>query len=607
MALDFPDTGLSLRRDGEPAKPTQIMRLNLVQTTLDDLIQSLRTDQPARVRLGKHPTLHYGSHAQPFHSRPESLRSELYAARTADPANLYFAGVLSHSLEAQRAKADTAATDQALANLEQSLNAFERGKESKQTHMIASMDEVRALKGSKARRPTSKVELEKDRLLKNTASRSVSSSPGLGIARSPTFLPSAPTSIPVTQDRDRARLDALKVPFIHLLAVRPVSVKVLARQTRSSVDDCQKLAQKYGIENRDNREQYDLRDKAYRDLDIWKFPYPGEERDQAVKNAISAFDRMRISRSDNLWQMLLPKEERGKGKCLSRLDLRTGPKKPLTPRIQVDDVNGYSTGHDTDRNGVTPMETPRSTPQKKEKPKQMGKPNSTLTGRVTKKTERKPTKPEGKFKSAEFVHDSDEEEVEEEMKVEEGKSNGTNELANGVPNGMPNGTKHSNGARKPSTGGGTPANASEGSSQTSKSDSSPPKTTKPQPKPKPKPNGQAQPNPLKRKAADQPARPTPAPTPPAVDPKRRRAASPSSGSTSSSSPPLSHELLLRQLREKSAKFKQFYAKYRALHDSMAAHADPPRAEVERLQRQHGRLQRMKKEIWDEDRRLRERI
>lgn len=52
------------------------------------------------------------------------------------------------------------------------------------------------------------------------------------------------------------------------------------------------------------------------------------------------------------------------------------------------------------------------------------------------------------------------------------------------------------------------------------------------------------------------------------------------------------------------KFKRYYAKYRALHDTLAKQTNPPAADLERLMKQHARLERMKKEIWDEDRRLR---
>ena len=339
--------------------------------------------------------------------------------------------MLSHSLEVEKAKAATAATDQALANLEESLNAFERGKESKKTHMIQHPDELKSLRaagGSGQRGPRSKAQLEKERLLRTAASRSLTSSPNLGSAKSPAPIP---TSAPLSQTKNNARHEALKAPFIHLLAVRAVSSKFLARQTRSTIEDCMVLAQKYGSENRLNREKYDLRDKSYKDLDVWTFPYPTQDdRQEAIENAISAFDRMRISRTDKLWQMLLPKAERGKGKCLSRLNLSNGPVKKTTQgRSQLDggddmDKNGETTGNETDRRTASSKtsDAPRSTPAQKptagkgplkgpaakEPAKTKNTNNTTLTGRVTKKTAAKPpAKTDTKFKSSEFVHDSD--------------------------------------------------------------------------------------------------------------------------------------------------------------------------------------------------------
>ncbi|KAL4936786.1 hypothetical protein BDV06DRAFT_204307 [Aspergillus oleicola] len=686
--LRVPEAGLSLHRDNfgddATAKTPQIMRLNLAQSTLDELIESLRADQPARVRLGKHQTLYYGSNkSQHFHSSSESHRSEIYSNSFTDDGTLYFTGVLSHSLEVQKAQEATAATDQALANLEQSLSAFEKGKESKKTHMINDIAEVRALKAGDsrsstgrqaallARMPSSKVELEKDRFLKSKSNpnRSVSSSPALGVARSPIpITPLTPTSAPLSQNKDRLRLEALKVPFIHLLAIRAVSTKFLARQTRSSIEDCTTLAQKYGVENRINSEKFDLRDKVFRELDVWKFPYPSQEdRQEAIENAISAFDRMRISRSDKLWQSLLPKEERGKGKCLSRLDLRTGPiKKAATPRIQVEETEDPDSVKPGDSNA-----TPKSgmnTQKKKPAAKPKTAANSTLTGRVTKKADKKPpSKLESKFKSAEYVHDSDDDDTDlpEASLSEKSQPQRTppktkptpkplDTRASKEPSQVPTPKVEQNEAppRKPEPATSKPAatkrppsslppsqqltrkasplaspppartSAPQGHSRSSSqnnsssSSSSSPlisqrphiKTERPAAKQPAKPNRATRPpettNSLKRKAEIE--------RPPIqnasrlhdLDHKRRRAVSTSSGSTGSASPPLSRELLMQRLREKSQQFKKFYAKYRSLHDAMASHANPPRAELEKLQKQHSRLQLMKKEIWDEDRRLR---
>lgn len=707
--FEIPKSGLSLRLEEQSGaaspKTAQIMRLNLVQSTLDELMEILRNDQPARLRLGKHPSLHYAGKSQPFHAYPETHRSEIYHTSTdgTDDREVYFTGVLSHSLEVEKAKQDTAATDQALANLEESLNAFERGKESKKTHIIHHPDEFKALKAAGAGNSTlrasrSKGELEKDRFFRTGPNRSLTSSPTLGAPKSPMPMP---TSAPSSQIKIQARLDALKTPFIHLLAVRAVSTKFLSRQTRSSIEDCGSLAQKYGTENRLNREKFDLRDKTYKDLDVWKFPYPNQEdRQQAIENAVSAFDRLRISRSDKLWQTLLPKEERGKGKCLSRLNLSTGPvKKTATPRIQVDGAddrtNGDVTGNDTDRptvsskglDGAPPRSSattqkPRAEKEPAKRPvkaKPTTSNNSTLTGRVTKKTGGKaPAKVETKFKSDEFVHSSDDDDVDmpdatppsgppaprpKEDKVapprrtQAQKGPQKTHVPAKRPAETPTASKtpkvdaptpklessqlktaskkpasrQSTSPQKPSPLGSSPPtnasdvpkrNRSDSQNQSSSSSSSSPlisqlaRASKPTSthvsKPSGQPNGATKStntgNPLKRKAEPATAQAAPVRTTGNLDHKRRRAVSASSGgSTGSASPPMSYDIARQRLSERSQKFKRHYAKYRTLHKSLEAQSNPSQAELDRLVRQHEHLQSEKREIWEEDRRLREGI
>ncbi|CRG92291.1 hypothetical protein PISL3812_09348 [Talaromyces islandicus] len=424
MALRIPENGLSLWRGDQPghaspdpnSKPTQIMRLNLAQNTVDELVDSLRKDQKARLRLGKHQTLYYGSKSQHFHASVAHHRSELYRVNPSDRENLYFSGVLSHSIEVQRAKEATASADEALATLEQSMSAFERGKESKKTQLVNLKPDGRR---SLTKGPPSKTDLEKERFFNN---RSLPNSPSLGGIRSPASVSAlTPTSAPLSQNKRKVRLDALKVPFLHLLAVTPVSIKYLAQTTRSSQDDCQELARKYAVQTGIDDSKYKLKDRTYKELDIWNFPYPNEsDRNSAIENAISAFDRQRISTSDKLWQMLNSKEEKAKGICKSRLKLQTGPQPPQI-KVHASEETAKEagkdetmTGHETDRtNGrLTPtaagVASARITqPKKKSAPAKSN--NSTLTGRITKKTDKKaPAKPDGKFKSAEFVHDSDE-------------------------------------------------------------------------------------------------------------------------------------------------------------------------------------------------------
>jgi len=400
--------------------------------------------------------------------------------------------------------------------------------------------------------------------------------------------------------------------------------------------------------------------------------------------------------------MLLPKEEREKGKVLSRLDLRSGPiKKAPTPRIQVQGTedlgkDGYATGHESDRtNGqLTPnvadtSKPPSVAPKKRsnekdaaattKRPTTKAK-NTTLSGRVMKKTERKATaKPEGKFKSEEYVHDSDEEDMEmadapapppavkkpePEKTVPSARTKGkvtasqrkesnsgavatktprSESLTHGsktTPNNtnttsskaLPSSSARSskpNMYRKPSPLGSSPStnisdhdHTGRSSGQASSSSSSPlitqvSRQNKASRDPSlavslPRPNGVQKPLPapipMKRKAADltAPLQSTGRANGHVADVQKRQrtVSSPSISSSGSASPPLSQEIRRQQLREKSQTFKQYYAKYRALHNSLATHPDPPQQDLDRLERQHARLERMKNEIWEEDKRLR---
>lgn len=138
--------------------------------------------------------------------------------------------------------------------------------------------------------------------------------------------------------------------------MRQVSAKFLSQKTCCSEDECNEVLNKVGQKHYLDQAKWNLTDKSYKELDVWAFPYPSEfERQFAIDRAVAAFDRMRISREEHIWQMLLPKDERGKGKILSKLNLHSGPMaKSTTPRIHVQATDdsaqgGNETGNDSDK------------------------------------------------------------------------------------------------------------------------------------------------------------------------------------------------------------------------------------------------------------------
>ena len=298
-------------------------------------------------------------------------------------------------------------------------------------------------------------------LLNSTTTRSMPTSPALGAVRSPLPGATAPTSTPIVHNAKTQKLQALRTPLIHLLAVRPVSEKFLAQKIACSQEECREVLEKVGRPARLDTSKWDLSDRSFKELDVWKFNYPSQDdRQDAIQKAVAAFDRMRMSREDWLWQLLYPKEDRGKGNCLSKLNLHQGPiQRSTTPRINVqatDDAGngGHTTGNDSDGkkdrlapSDAEPMARSKSQDQVKKKkvsekelqakrllsknpkkpapaPKPKPKPKETKEATPgSKKTGKKVAAPHSStFKSTEFVHDSDEDEVMEDAPTLQAKS-----------------------------------------------------------------------------------------------------------------------------------------------------------------------------------------
>ena len=244
------------------------------------------------------------------------------------------------------------------------------------------------------------------------------------------------TSIPGYPNGKNIRLQALRTPLIHLLAARPASVKLLTQHLGCKQEDILEVLQKVGKPYRLDDTKWDLTDKAFKELDVWGFDYPNQEdRELAINRARSAFDRMRLSTQEKIWDKLLPKEERGKGKILSHLNLHKGPiQKPTTPKIHVQHSSNESkpqlpAGDESDQkdrlapSDAEPMARSKSHgPIKKTKISEKEAQSKRLLSNGPKKMkpETKPKEPHPVSKkggsqkktapkSSEFVNDSDEE------------------------------------------------------------------------------------------------------------------------------------------------------------------------------------------------------
>ena len=271
----------------------------------------------------------------------------------------------------------------------------------------------------------------------NDTTRSVPTSPSIGATRIPPAQKHTPTSVPALSDRRVPKAQALKQVLIHLLAARPASKKLLVQQLKCKGEEVEEILNKVGKPYRLDQSKWDLTDKAFKELDVWDFSYPNQEdRELAIGRGISAFDRMRLSTQEKLWDMLIPKEERGKGKILSHLNLHKGPiQSSTTPKIQIQHPandtgkDGHTLGNESDQkdrlapSDAEPMARSRSHgPIKQTKVSEKEAQSKRLLSKGPKKTPSAPQEKEAHPavkkggakkanppKSSEFVNESDEE------------------------------------------------------------------------------------------------------------------------------------------------------------------------------------------------------
>ena len=207
----------------------------------------------------------------------------------------------------------------------------------------------------------------------------------------------------------------------------------------ASNNDIKQALQKVGDLN-NNSGKWELRKNFYKELDVWRYKYGSEEdRQRAIDNAVRQYDKMRLGVSEPEWDRLLPNDERGTGKCLSKLQaqIAQGPV-ARAPKINVQKAE--DSGRDTPAGGededeglfgdknlakvkgesmTRSVSQPPTTKSKKVSEKEAQakrllsknpKPKPKPKPAPTKKEKPAPQKGASRVLSSQFVSDSDEEE-----------------------------------------------------------------------------------------------------------------------------------------------------------------------------------------------------
>jgi RNA polymerase II elongation factor ELL len=236
--------------------------------------------------------------------------------------DLKLRSIISHQLGLKvHERKPSLGTDAALAALQQNLASVQQQKQALHTNITSSVLAT----------PQNRYDAAKEQ--KRAGKRGLTGPQAADLA-SDARLRSLQVNVPA--DEAAARTKAMRTSLIHLLAVRPLARNDIQATTRIPSSDLDEALTRIGKEAEG---KWELTPRAYKDLDAWKFAYRSQtERQSAIDNAIKAYDRLRLGKEDNLWQMLLPIERRGKGELLSRLQLGN---KISTPRHAGSPLNPW--------------------------------------------------------------------------------------------------------------------------------------------------------------------------------------------------------------------------------------------------------------------------
>jgi len=252
----------------------------------------------------------------------------------------------------------------------------------------------------------------------SSAPRSMPSSPALNAAVSPSLGPTVSAS---QQALERAK--EARVKIIHELAAQDRSAEYLEDKWKGKKDDFLKALNKVADCNSTTK-KYTLNKMFWKELDVWSYDYETQElRQKAIDNAVRLYDKLRLSPSEPQWDLLLQKEERGKGKCLSRLQAglskaSSAAAAPIAqaPKIKVQKAEGATDSSKEDSDAkATPMSRSSSNSLPARKTGDVKK--LTTTKKSTTPSRPSPSKPKAtqpaakandrRVLSQEFVVDSD--------------------------------------------------------------------------------------------------------------------------------------------------------------------------------------------------------
>ncbi|KAI9660793.1 MAG: hypothetical protein M1831_003485 [Alyxoria varia] len=304
----------------------QVMQVDLARSTVDEMRNFAKSSHRIELGFGKHAELRYGSETKRLRTRPSKYHHEVY--ESAPPSSEHgqaqsewrVAGLVSHGFKIEKETStrqdDAARSEAAAAKLKSKFNALDAAKDANRSTF--SNEHILPPEGIKSKQFNKNAKMHAARKPAN----SLSSSPAYTGSISSSLQTSTRNFNSTTSNSTSiSAVEGRRFVLLHLLAIGPISAEEIVARTGGTSEDINQLLDKIA-EPAEKGNQWRLTTKKYKELDVWRFPYKREEdRRSAIDNAIHAFDKQRFNPSDEIWQKLLPKGERGKGRTLSKLKL----------------------------------------------------------------------------------------------------------------------------------------------------------------------------------------------------------------------------------------------------------------------------------------------
>ncbi|RCI12541.1 hypothetical protein L249_0296 [Ophiocordyceps polyrhachis-furcata BCC 54312] len=347
-SLKVPESGLLLDAPSHSAgipSPPQAFVLSLGDSVVENLIQSARNGADLHLVLGDMPTLNFGSQHHRITAPEDDVPYDLYltkpfestrkAERLPHTSSLFkkpkvaISSQKKSSAKAAAKEADHKTPAAPTGGKSSTPSALDSDIEALQNGLAAhdaGRDRARMVEKLPASRKAPEKMKSKLWANCNSTSKSLPTSPAINnSAGSPSTTPTLSASQQAVERKKEQR-----VVLVHELAVESRSLDYLRAKWAGKEAEFRPTLEKTADYDAESK-KWCMTKPCWKELDVWKYDYESQkDRQTAIDNAIWQYDKQRLSSFEVEWQRLLPVEERGKGKCLSRLqaNLAKGPAPP---------------------------------------------------------------------------------------------------------------------------------------------------------------------------------------------------------------------------------------------------------------------------------------